>query len=449
VQRTSSNHTIARVTALPLPDALRGRVGRSTALLLVILAVLAIGYVSAERPFGMAGLLGLVAALISPRWCLLGIAIASGHFLQGYQLPGGLIVSDLLLAVYVARVIASRLAGREAPFRWGWRGWLVAFVGWAWLSLIVTGSWVTATALARVTVYAVVFLLASQDRSLAKPLFRFVAAYATFEAVLALTGVIPPALGRLAGLYGDPGVFGLLMLAGIAGTFTLPRWLRAICLPLLILATFLTFSRNVWVAAIAMFAIVILPRIQRRFLLVVAIIGVICLVGYLAAAYVTSQFDLNPQSLPLRLRSWETAVGFIQDHPGFGLGWDLGGQFGHGTGVFPPYNLWLNVAASTGILGAVLLTIWLAFLVKTLAQASGILPRAGLLLTVAFLTNSIQAMSIYAAGTVAITFFILAAAAVAAAEKEMESPLQDDYRRGGHPNRRFTRGHGMQPALPR
>lgn len=390
----------------------------------IVIAVVAAGYAIAQRSELSLALAGAVVAVIAPPWVLLAGAIVAQDVLPREPIVGQLILSDLCLMAFVMRwAIARVIDSDRARLTRSRYLWLGGFLAWAWLGVVVGGS-PTATALGRVTLYGAVFVAASTDRRLARPLLQLLALYAAFEAFLSLTGFTSSTGLRLLGFYGDPGVFGALMLAGVAGSMVLPFRLRLFTMPLVVSAGILTFTRATWVAMAIQGALILLPRVRRRRALIAALVAVVVALAFWAAPIVTERFGLNPHSVPLRVSSWQRAVELIRDEPVNGHGWDVGGTLGRGVA---PYNLWLNTAASTGVVGALLLTGFLAAVVRDLVRVRNRVAQAGLIYVVAFLVLSLQTMTIHAAGTVTIAFFSVAGVCLAVAKQPLGP---SDPRRG-------------------
>ena len=93
-------------------------------------------------------------------------------------------------------------------------------------------------------------------------------------------------------------------------------------------------------------------------------------------------------------------------------GWALGGlDFGERT---TPYNLWVNLAASTGILGALFVTLALAALYRRLQACAHIAEvRAALVFLVSWCVLSVSVMTFYAASSGTILFFVMMGSALA------------------------------------
>jgi O-Antigen ligase len=391
-----------------------------------------VGYAIVRKPGLTVLAAGWTVSLLCPPWLLLGGAIVAQHLLPTQQVLGVLLVSDLLLIAFVARWVVVGVTSREWDLPTGAGLWIVAFGVWAWLSMFATGSWQTASALERVTLYVLVFIAATAQPGLARRVFVIVALYATAESILALVHVTPQVEGsRLVGWYGDPGVLGALIAAGVAATMLLHRSARLAMLAVLLPAAFLTYTRATWVAVIVELAVIAFPFVRRRWVLLGGVIVAVVVAAAWVAPLITQRFELNPQSLPMRLSSWSRAVELTRSAPWFGQGWNVGGQFGVGQN---PYNLWLNVAASTGILGALLITLALAIMVRDLARTSLPTAQAGLAFLAGFLVLSVQSMTFRAAGTVTIMFVALIGACLADAHRPVQR-IDRDVPSAGHASR--------------
>jgi O-antigen ligase len=394
--------------------------------------VTALGYLMATQPVIGMGSAAAVLGILAPRWTLLATAIVAQDVIPRTLIIGPFLLSDLALLLFVSRWAAGRTLGIDRePLTRPWHLWLFAFVGWAWLSLFLVDA-PTATALERVTLYAAVFVAASTDRRLAKPVLIFLALYSAFQAVASLAGFTSHLGSRLLGFNGDPGVYGTLMLAGIAGSMVLPTKARFLTIPPAAIAAALTLTRATWVAGIVQAGLIVWPRHRRRQMVIGALVGIAVALAFWLAPVVTERFDLNPTSVELRVTSWHTALDLIESDPFLGHGWDVGGRSGRAAA---PYNLWLNTAASTGILGAVLITGFLAMVLRELVRSSDPVAHVGVIYLAGFIVLSLQSMTINATGNRTIMFFTVTGSCVALARK----------RGSGHPNGASARA-GPQPV---
>jgi hypothetical protein len=381
-----------------------------------VLAVvgLALGYAVVRWPQALSLMLGLMALFFVPRWLLLAGAVVADWSFGRPISAVGLLISDLLLAVFLARWTIPRLIRGDfalTPQIRRLAAWTIGFVLWTWISLAVADSWSTAPALGRVTMYLLVLLAAADYPNRGLP--QMVALYASVEAALALSGVTGGSVGdRLVGLGGDPEILATLMIAGIACSVTFRR-LRLPMLALMVAAGALTLTRTAWVAGAVMLALILMPRLTRRRTTLVGLAGVAVLLAFWLHPLVTATLQLNPQSFELRRASWEAGTNVALEHPLVGVGWSLG----------EASNLWINLAASTGILGAVLFTGLLVSVFRRLAGHADPVVRAGLLYLVGFGIYSLQTMTVSAGNRMTIAFAALVGSGLGAISDP--SPLSE------------------------
>jgi len=406
----------------------RSLAGRGFIAAVVLSLTASSGLLIALSPALYAWILGVVVCFIGPRWLLLVAAVVAGFIVPTTPLVGKLIVTDLLLLGFVTRSVVARTLASE-----GWRfttlnanWWLFLFLGWAWLSLALAGSSQTAPALGRITLYALVFATISDDDRPNRSILVSLALFAAVEAILALGGVTPRLGSRLLGFYGDPGVFGFLMMSGVAAAQILNKVARWLLTPILLLAMALTQTRGIWIAGAVVIAVLAVPHIQRRSLRIVTISIIVAAVAFWVQAELAPRLSLQPESLLVRVASWESAIALIESQPFTGYGWAVG-IAEIPAGSVPPYNLWLNVAASAGIVGALLMTGFLASLVRELIKAAHRLPRLYLAFLAGFLVLSLGEMTLYAGSPSSIVFFVLGGSGLAASHTTRNTMRRNDF----------------------
>jgi O-antigen ligase len=376
----------------------------------VVGGVLALGMATSvlivKAPGLVLAVLALGVLVLLPPWVLLAGAVVGEYVYLEPISGGGLIVSDILLGTFLLRWSVPRLVHQLPLLPSDLRpvaGWVLAFLAWAWISLVITDAWGSAPALARVSLYMLVLLAASSYPSRWVPLA--VGIYALVEAVAALLGVTGTVAGRLVGFGGDPEILGTLMIAGIACSVTFRRF-HLMVLALLALVGALTLTRATWVAASVMLALILVPRLAQRKSATLVLGMVVVVAAVLAHPYLTAAFDLNPDSVPLRLASWQAGLDLVAAHPIVGVGWAQN----------PVFNLWIELASSTGVLGAALFSILLIALFRRLVSKRGSVARAGLLYFVGFVIYSGQVMTLGAGNRLTITFTVLVGSALGALE---------------------------------
>jgi O-antigen ligase len=371
------------------------------------------GFLVAEAPGPIVAGLLVTAALVLPPWMLLISSIILAHVLPGYTLVGALQGPDIALLLYLIRWSAMVLARGRAGFQDRRVVLILALsVGWWWISLILSGSTGTALALTRITLYATVFAAATSEKGLGRALLAGVAVYAAIEAALSLVGVTLRVEGRLAGTYGDPGIFGLLMLAGIAAAGVLPRPMPLIARSLTIPALILTLTRGAWIAVAVSLLTIAWPHVNRRMVRLAAAGALVLALSWWLVPLATTQLGLDPRSLPIRVASWRAGLELAADEPITGHGWALGERF-YSSGQPQPFNTWINVAASSGVIGAVILGAFVLRLLRILSRSEETVARSWFAYLAGFLTLSLGEMTIYATSPATILFFVLTGAVVA------------------------------------
>jgi O-antigen ligase len=151
---------------------------------------------------------------------------------------------------------------------------------------------------------------------------------------------------------------------------------------------------------------------------VVIVFGLIVLLGWWLVPVATSQLDLNPGSVSLRTDSWQSGTDLIERSPVFGHGWAVGGAVESNRSTSPPYNLWINLAASTGILGAVLFAVFVTRLLGATMHSRSPEAMAAFPFLLGFMAQSLGEMTLYAASPGSMLFMALAGAALAAATRD-------------------------------
>jgi O-antigen ligase len=362
----------------------------------------------------------LFAAAVTILWfvpsiALLASAIIVRRLFADVRAFGPLRPTDVLLAVFVARWIVQRLTTTEGPSRElrSRRPWITAlllFLAWSWLSLWETGSMDTLTALARITLYGLAFFAAADDERLLKPLLVTFALYGTFEVALAALGITPHVGLRWYGAKNDPQEFAILLLAALPAALILPRKIRWPVMGAAVVGLVFTLSRGIWFAAGVELLALTIPWVRRRWVLAFIAGALMILGGLLIQQRLTEQLNLNPQSLALRQHSFQEGFSLIEQHPLFGTGWSIGTVRQSDPGALAPYDLWLNLGASTGILGACLFALFVALLVRELVHDRRPEVVAVWIYLLAFLAISLEEMPIYADSPATVEFFLLVGA---------------------------------------
>lgn len=213
------------------------------------------------------------------------------------ELEGGLLLSDIALGIFVVRWAIPWLVYEQSMRFAAASWWLLLLLAWAATALAFTGGG-EHLALARIAVYAIVFVAASVTPGLARPLYLL----ATFFSTGALLYLVSTSMLVI----GDPHQFGLLAMAGLAGAQFIRRssW-RKVFSVISAVAIVLCFRRGIWIAGAVEGGILLVPALRRkggRLRLVLAILLGAMVVGLALSAQeeLTERFDLNPESLELR-----------------------------------------------------------------------------------------------------------------------------------------------------
>jgi O-antigen ligase len=274
-------------------------------------------------------------------------------------------------------------------------------------------------------VYGLAFLAAADDERLLKPLLVAFALYGTFEVALAALGVTPHVGLRWYGAKNDPQELAMLLLAALPAALILPRRFRWLVMGAAVTGLVFTLSRGVWLAAGIELLALTLPWVRRRWILALIAGALMVLGGLLIQQRVTEQLDLNPDSLALRQESFREGLSLVQEHPVFGAGWSIGTVRQRDPGALAPYNLWLNLGASTGILGACLFALFVALLVRELVHDRRPEVVAVWIYVLGFLVISLEEMPLYADSPATVEFFLLAGAVSAHFAARMRHPAQE------------------------
>jgi O-antigen ligase len=370
------------------------------------------GLFSARFPGAAVLLVAVTILWFLPSIALLAPAIIVRRLFADVRVFGPIRPTDVLLAVFVARWIVQRLTTAEHQSlehrsRRPWNTALLLFLAWSWLSLWETGSMDTLTALGRITLYGLAFFAAGDDERLLKPLLVTFALYGTFEVVLAALGVTPHVGLRWYGAKNDPQEFAILLLAALPAALILPRRLRWSVIGAAVLGLVFTLSRGVWLAAGIELLALMLPWVRRRWILAFIAGALMIFGGLLIQQRVTDQLNLNPDSLALRQQSFREGLTLIEEHPVFGTGWSIGTVRQRDLGAIAPYNLWLNLGASTGILGSLLFALFVALLVRELVHDRRPEVIAVWIYLLGFIAISLEEMPIYADSPATVEFFLL------------------------------------------
>ncbi|MET9567678.1 O-antigen ligase family protein [Streptomyces virginiae] len=351
--------------------------------------------------------LATLGMLLPPELLLTGaVVLGHGFGIAAMQVPvaGPLLISDVLLLVYLLRVVAER--GTSAERNGSVNLWLALFLGWSFLATLYAG--LTVTPLLRIAAYCAVFVLLSHrwvDRRL---VYYGVLCYALAN----LVGGVLLGQPRLLGVdIGDPSQTGALLLAAQCPLLTSElrfrgRWFVG---AVLFCGIFLTQTRGVWFATVVV--LVVWAQKKLSAVRIAAILVGLGLAGLQMVGLVTQWLGLNSFSEVLRTQSVVNGIRSGLENPVFGSGWGHVSSMDHFqvTGWNPirhvmPYNLFVNVFASVGLPALLALALFLGALLRRLACRRD----APLLFTVAVLAMSLTEMTLYAGSTLTLIFFVYA-----------------------------------------
>jgi O-antigen ligase len=204
--------------------------------------------------------------------------------------------------------------------------------------------------------------------------------------------------------------------------------LRVVLASVFALAIVLTYTRGIWIAATFAVLVLTLQSVTRTWIRLATAAAFIVLALLAVEPMVTSRLGLDPQTRQLRVSTWEEGLQLFAASPIYGTGWAVGSA-DLPEGLDRPYNLWINVAASTGVVGLIVLSVFLVRLLQSLIHSRDRTCRAILAYASGFLVLSFGEMTWYANGPHTIEFFVLAA---------VGSALAHSLRERSHYNRRLA-----------
>jgi len=344
------------------------------------------------------------ALLLLPRWLVLGLAVPIRHMFS-FPVEGfaPLTPVDILLLAWGLRQTHHLLRRRNFSLPRS-SIWLGAFIAWALISTLRKG--VDISPLLRVETYAAISILLSIHDRHRERTYALITTYAIIRAAMAMPFLVDVPKER----FGDPHQFGMLMVAGVApllaGHFN--KWAAFLLVPLLSLAAVASFRRGVWFALAIMLLMATFKRPSPRRLVVLVLVGIVA--GLSLYGPLTSRLGLNPGSLEIRRASLAQAFEVVQENPLLGAGWTghaLDQAQENALGSFPrstlaSFNLFVTIAAATGIVGLVLFVGYFVEVLRLLARNN----RAGFLFASAFLALSMSEVTVFAHSLVTISFFI-------------------------------------------
>lgn len=344
----------------------------------------------------------IVGFLVAPRAALPAAGVVLVKNLGVEQLAGPMLgqmnLTDICLTLFVARSLGSLSRDfRNPPMHLLASG---AFLSWSLIVTLIEG--VSATPLLRIALYVLAGLCVARDPQARRTLEYVILGYACIELLLS----VPTLPARLFGpTIGDPAQFGGLML--VAATVVVlrvrPLFVRLPLAAYLVTGALLTQTRSIWFTAAAV-AVLMFLRGRGR-LLPVAVPALGALIGLPLVPWLTRIAHLNRDSGYVRADSLQSSLDAVRNHPFTGQGW----AYLSGTTIDPldggvgAYNLWLNVTASTGLVGLVLFTAWMIFVARDLGRVD----EVGYTVLTIMLAMGLSEMPIYAGALLTIVFLLL------------------------------------------
>jgi O-antigen ligase len=385
-----------RVTALIERAGLRG--GDHLALALQLLAALVIGLVAAlvvERldpvvAVGIGG--GIILVLLGTRWPLvpLFVFVALVPIEETVNIAGLGTLSRWSGIVFAAVYAIPRL-GRLTPGAFPLAGW--AYIGWAVLSLAWALDPDTAQAQLQTLVQLTIigFLLADvviHDPSVVRPLLWTYSISAAAAAALGVLGYLTGGVdtGRLAAIANqNPAQFASILLpALIFGLYELLQGRQIVAGGLVSLVATagiaLSGTRSVWLAATVVVVLLVIPRLgTRRAILALVAIGILVLVTVQipgVASLITERTETAASSGGSgRTDIWSVGLKIFESSPLIGVGYAnfptaftasllQAANVGVGIGTTrAPHNIVVGTAGELGLVGVILLALFIGPLV--------------------------------------------------------------------------------------
>jgi hypothetical protein len=389
----------------------------------VVACAAAIGVLGARAPAIAIGAVILALIAWMPAWLLLVGAIASARGFDVVLSRSGL-VSWQTASVFLAGAAVAKwmLAPKTRSARPSSATTLliVAFMIWLLITSIATGTVLTAPL--QLAPFAILPIVYSTDAGSEERLLRAIVWLALLELIVSIS----QRQTRLVGVHvNDPHQMGFLLIAALA--IVLGRSItirnRHYVIAALVLGILATRTRGVWLSAIVLLALWVVPRLTGA--RVFAVIGGFVLMGALLFTPATKAFDLNPHSAQLRNDSVSEGLKVATHHPLFGVGWTSASvQRGRGA-VRPlgdrPYDVFVFLAVVGGFPAAVLFG---ALLVHGL-RLSTRRHFGALLLFGAFMSFSVSEMTLYPGSLTAPLFFVFLA--IAANASRTHEPIAQPH----------------------
>jgi len=369
----------------------------------------ALGLVLTRSPKLAVAVVAIAVAALLPSWLLVTASLVTvrglGGLLPSAGLPSWQTVSALLVLTAVVKwTLARRRHSHGRPSRLALL--VAALMVWLLVTAIALGTVLTAPL--RLVPFALIPLVYFEDARGEQKLLRGIVAFALIEAALSIKQ-FPT---RLYGIHvRDPHEMGFLLVGSLAVVISdtvhlkHPRWVTAA----LLVSIAATRTRGVWLAALVLLALWIIPRATGRRALLLAAGAVV--VGALLFSPLSHAFDLNPHSSSIRTQSVSAGLKNATHHPIFGEGWSS-------TKVVPgvpkppgdrPYDLVVFFAVVGGFPAALLALLMLIEAAHTASRRH----FGALLFFGAFIAFSVSESTLYPGSLTAPLFFIFCALATA------------------------------------
>lgn len=154
---------------------------------------------------------------------------------------------------------------------------------------------------------------------------------------------------------------------GITLTLSSCGWVRrllSLCIPVLFMAVFFTFTRGAWIAVAVEVVLLVFIFLKRfRMILISVFVTVLLAIGGLAyQSVLPTQVILHGSEQP-RIEAIKLSLEIAQRHPftGIGYGKETFSKYYPDTYVKHSHNIFVNTVVETGIVGLFLLTgmVWL------------------------------------------------------------------------------------------
>lgn len=370
----------------------------------------ALGWIVARRPGYALPALGLLLAAAVPATWLLAGGIVTTSAVNRTAVVGDLLMADLLMMAWLARtLIRPDKGGLRGPGAGRVGQALMLFLGWSILASYIDGA--SLTPLLRISLYAAVCLRLAYVPANRTLIYAVVTVFACWE----IGGGILEGQTRLVGTHvGDPAQMGALILAALIpialGELRFLSWGRWVVAAFLLYGVWLTQTRSIWFATTVVFAIWLFAGRGGGRTRTLVILGAVALIGFQVVGRVTAALGLNDSSAAYRIDNISNGLRAGIAHPLVGSGWanvvgvDTSGAILNTGEVVQPYNLFINVFASVGVLGLVLLLAWLWTLLGRLVRRKD----TPFYFVVAVLAMSFTEMPFYAGSLLTVLFFVYA-----------------------------------------